>query len=293
MLNVLIYANCQGGAIAKFIAPIIAERFNVSIKHRNSYESVLLYRESGYTGEEVPEDFREDIRQADIFIYQPLKRKYGVLSTDRDIQSSVVNLISSKCMTISVPYAYNTALWPIFADDKAMKANNYLIMASKEASSFSDIENLYWKGHLDFEFDERMSRTMRLLREREEICDVKISDFVSQNISEKRLFLTHNHPSNALFSEISNQVLRMISERYIIGFSEAEIENICGRYFENYAELPGYYPVSRHAIDFFKFSYQREPDKGADEFYLSYLKALYNIVNRKIGTIPKPWDFPH
>ncbi|WP_148294161.1 WcbI family polysaccharide biosynthesis putative acetyltransferase, partial [Azospirillum sp. B506] len=147
MLNILIYANCQGGAVAKFISPIISESHNVSIKHRNSYESVLMYRESGYTGNEVPEDFREDLQQADVFIYQPLKAKYGVLSTERRISDSVLNMISGKCLPISIPYAYNTALWPIYADDKSMRVNNSIVRVSKNASSFSDIEELYWNGN--------------------------------------------------------------------------------------------------------------------------------------------------
>ncbi|WP_211098433.1 hypothetical protein, partial [Azospirillum sp. B506] len=67
---------------------------------------------------------------------------------------------------------------------------------------------------------------------------------------------------------------------------------IYGGYVENHAGLPGYYPVSRQAIEFFQFSYQTEPDEGADEFYLTYLKAVYNIVNREVAIVPKPWDFP-
>lgn len=64
-----------------------------------------------------------------------------------------------------------------------------------------DLLNLYDTNQLDFEFDKRFTANYRVGKEKEfGLCDVKIVDWIYENIHKHKMFLTQDHPTSIVFS---------------------------------------------------------------------------------------------
>jgi hypothetical protein len=68
-----------------------------------------------------------------------------------------------------------------------------------------DIMTLFDNNLLDFNFEERWTFSLNILKDSEKITDIKISDFIENNYKNIELFYTNNHPTNYIFLEIVNQ----------------------------------------------------------------------------------------
>ena len=66
-------------------------------------------------------------------------------------------------------------------------------------------------GLIDFYFEERMNVCMELLKEKDEICDIKVSDFILEHYKDKRLFVTQNHLTPYFNIWITNQILERLN----------------------------------------------------------------------------------
>ena len=80
-----------------------------------------------------------------------------------------------------------------------------------EKRKIDEIINLYDNGLIDFYFEERMNVCMELLKEKDEICDIKVSDFILEHYKDKRLFVTQNHLTPYFNIWITNQILERLN----------------------------------------------------------------------------------
>lgn len=54
----------------------------------------------------------------------------------------------------------------------------------------------------------RLSESIEALKEKEKVCDIKISDYVESNYQKRRLFYTVNHPSEEVMTELTERIMR-------------------------------------------------------------------------------------
>jgi hypothetical protein len=80
-----------------------------------------------------------------------------------------------------------------------------------EKRKIDEILNLYDNGLINFYFKERMNVCMELLKEKDKICDIKVSDFILKNYKNKRLFVTQNHLTPYFNTWITNKILEILN----------------------------------------------------------------------------------
>ena len=109
--------------------------------------------------------------------------------------------LSSKCKTILFPYIYNSALWllltPSIADgyvadysdiNKYINSEPIKKLKSK-GFSINEVLQMYKTGEIDFEYKDRFSKSIDVLKEKEKMCDVTVSDFIVKNIKNIWFFI--------------------------------------------------------------------------------------------------------
>ena len=289
MLNLLVYANCQGSMVDKFVVPEISKYLTVSAVHIVNYEAIKLgYGCAGAT--DLPEHYKQIIRDADVIVYQPLSEDHGVLSTSGRIENSFITQAKSKALKISFPYVSNSAIWPTYIEEKrngiSFKTDPHVVEIARSAHSEEDLIKKYMNGEMNFNFSDRFDVSIKGTLEREKETDVKISDFIRENISKKRLFLTHNHPATAIMSEMARQIIDLIASN--IGFEFDQSEYMRNQSFasENTCKLPGYYPIDFYSIRHYNFEFVQEQDFAAPDYYKMHMVALYNLVRGRPAEVP-------
>ena len=98
MINLVFYTNCQYRGLDYFIKNHINK---IETKHIENYSLIK-------NKNQIPVDI---LKQADIFIYQPIDKKHGIYSTDTSVENNIMSYLSPNCKIISFPYIYNSSLW--------------------------------------------------------------------------------------------------------------------------------------------------------------------------------------
>jgi len=266
-LIAIIYATCQGGAIGKFLME--SKEFN-----EKYYDPVVIsnyeYIRNNKYFIEISE-YDHAIRNADLFIYQPLDDIYLKNSTNY-----IKSLLKPTCKTLSIPYVFNTSLWSIIlaikgdvTDDWSKRDGGGRVFLNievinelrvKHGLSLNEILKLYDNNKIDFNYEIRYRTDMNLLKNKEKNMDIKVHDFIKENISKKRLFLYSSHPTSPLFIHMTNQILNYIEMSPITDNYDLDF---CGLHS---AEIPIAFPTS--SVDYFKFEFTtKEEEKIANDFY--------------------------
>ena len=273
MVKVVFYSNCQHMGIAHFIQRYIN---NIEIEHIRSY---TLIRNK----HKIPVDILKD---ADIFIYQPIHERHGTYSTDASIENNIMSYLPSNCKTISFPYIYNSSLWilvpPATVDgytgnypDMDKYVNREPIEKLKQKGySLDEVLQMFSKGLIDFEYNKRFNESIKMLKEKEEMCDVKVSTFIEKNIRKHRLFLTQNHPTTCIFVYCVNQIFSILGH-------DIKLDEFA--YDENICNLPGEWPHTSYDVKYWNFQYNNV--RINDGWYVQHIKNIYN--NYLIQRVPE------
>jgi len=265
-MNIVFYSNCQGNGLKFFLEKVFKNSNFYIIKN---YELIMYKRP-------LP---KKILNSADILIYQPLINK-GIYSTDSD---NMLSLLPKKCIKISFPYIYNDSLWILLQknSDRVLFDKIYLnkdftqneiinkesIEILKERGmSLNEVMVLYRKGKIDFKFEKRFNRSISILKEREQKCDIKVADFILENFKKHKLFLTHNHPTTCVFIHCVNQLLSILNNDTCFNLFE---------YNNNVVKLPGTpFPHTSYEKKFWNLSYN--DDFQNDEIYIDIIKYIYH-----------------
>jgi len=263
-INLVFYTNCQNRGLSYFIRKYIKE---IETKHIENYRLIKDKRQ-------IPIDI---LKQADIFIYQPIDKKHGIYSTDTSVENNIMSFLSPNCKTISFPYIYNPSLWvllpPAHIDgyigsylhmDKYVNREPIEKLKIK-GYSLDEVLQMYSKGLIDFDYENRFVKSIEILKKKEELCDVKVSDFIEKNIKKHKLFFTQNHPTTCVFIHCVNQIL------YILGYDYKFDEF---SYPENICNLPGEWPHTSYDIKYWNFEYKN--NNINNNWYVEHIKNIYN-----------------
>ncbi|ERT04243.1 nucleotide-diphospho-sugar transferase family protein [Lyngbya aestuarii BL J] len=208
----LMYTNCQRGLIFEFLK--LSNEFMKEFKVE--LDKVPHNHTAIKEGIKISDNILKD---AKLFIYQPLDDKYGELSTN-----SILSRLPSECICISLPRLYFKGYWPQHG------ANPYSKITGDIQSLFSygdtNLNQMIEEGvpkeeiiqrinKLDFynheDLIDNLEYTLNEISKREEYTDVKISEFIRQNYKNYRLFHTINHPTDMVGREVANQILQILN----------------------------------------------------------------------------------
>lgn len=206
----IIYANCQNSLIAEYLnkSPYFKQEY--SIKRF----SVHILMAKGTT---IPEQI---LKQAKLFIYQPVKDLHGVRSS-----KYLLNKLPSDCQQISFPSLYFKGYFPQLCKNPAIKIVkpnhpfgliphgdiNIISMLKQGKSKAGIIKHLSDPNFYTSEFlISTVEQSLQELSERESQLEVKVSEFIKINYQHYRLFYTQNHPTDILGMYVVNQILHLL-----------------------------------------------------------------------------------
>ena len=268
MTNLVFYTNCQCRGLFYFLQKHID---NLKVTHIENYSLIKNKRQIQVNV----------LKQADIFIYQPIDKKHGAYSTDISVENNIMSHLSPNCKVISFPYIYNSALWVLIPPanidgyignylDIDKYINRECIEKLKEKGyTLDEVLQMYSKGLIDFDYENRFNKSIEILKKKEEACDVKISEFIEKNIRKHRLFLTQNHPTTCVFIHCVNQILS------ILGYNHKYDEFA---YPENICNLPGEWSHTSYDIKYWNFEYNI--NNINNDCYVKHIKNIYEGYSR-------------
>lgn len=226
--KIFCFGNCQAEMIAQYIN-IFGVKDYIASAQRN-------YIKIDQT------KIIELMKQADIIIYQPLSIKYGKLSYQN------IQTISEKYnkLLITFPYIYNDGLHSLEYDGNLMKFKGDDIIKELVRKNYSKdmIYNLYENNKIDFKLQLRFKNSMKILEQKENVTNIKISNFIKKNYQKNNLFFGYDHPTSVIFIEIINQI-----NKFLISPIKINLKN-------NLPELSNYLaPISKYDIQIHKYTF--------------------------------------
>jgi Polysaccharide biosynthesis enzyme WcbI len=251
----IIFGNCQGHAIKKYL------------EFSDFYE---IYDVKSYSNWELLSNHElcipvQEIQSADLVIYQPLTDIHNCYSTNKKNPTSFFNLLQESCNTISFPRIHNNAIFPIFHKNK--QHSDIYGRFTNQVSNEESLIYLYENNLVDYDFTNRMQENYAISKQKEEKCDVRIIDYILQNIHKRKMFLTQDHPTSCVLNEITKQICDIAGANYNFDKVDSMDENWIGLPDSVYSRPTNQYPISRYAIHHFGFEYVKEEDPDADLFY--------------------------
>jgi hypothetical protein len=264
--KVFIYGTCQSSAVMRFLRE--SKEFNEKYE---VIEQVLSYEKISQNIDfiEVPSHFW-NLSHADVFFYQPVRDIYGKNATNY-----LKSFLQQSCVPISMPFIYNSCTYPLvpalkrdFTDEWLKGQGDKLVLINREAIdvlidkglSSAEILSLYDNNELDFYFQQRISVARVITAEKEADLDIKVGDYIFENITGKRLFLYCSHPTTHVLLHAANQVLGKLGCDPIEDTFDLDFCGLssCG--------MPVPYPTA--SVSYFNFEFQSgKPPDGTDQFY--------------------------
>jgi hypothetical protein len=86
-----------------------------------------------------------------------------------------------------------------------------IINQIKSGKNKEEIIHEYQEGDIDFKVVSRFTESLLIMKERESVTDIKLTNYISNNYRKNKLFITHNHPTNILMIETVRQILNLMS----------------------------------------------------------------------------------
>jgi len=177
-MNCIIYANCVGClGMARLFSS------------HPSFKSIKFYH--NYIVDEYPSD--EELSICNLFIFQ--------YSSKESVEKYTCKLHET-CKQVSFPYIYDDGTFSIHMGTGGFTPIDKLV---KKNYTLDEILKMYDDGTIDFELESRREKSIQILKEKEKVCTIQISDFIELNRI-KPIFFTHNHPTMILLIELCNRI---------------------------------------------------------------------------------------
>lgn len=261
--NVVIYATCQGR--------MLCDVFNASSQFSSQYR--IIDQVQNYELIRTGRSFLtylnhlENLKQADVFIYQPIADIYGDNATD-----VLKSYLKPDAVAISIPYVYNSSFWPIVPTSNIDVSDDWMVPMMSVIKNAEVIRELYKtlsldeilrefsQGNIDFQYIKRFNNDITILQEKENVTDVKAAQFILDNYKRMILFNGPSHPTYDVICHMGNQILRILG-----------IDDVV-----EYVDQPWYYP-SLEPLPFTKCAKQAfgfEFESQSEEFYFPLIRKM-------------------
>ena len=263
--RIALFGNCQVEALERVLRLALPDRgFEIACLANNPF-----------TGEMLPtEGILETLGRADVVVFQPLGKRFGVLS-----QSSLRESLSNTVLTF--PRLFNAGIAGLCFAPLATRApsNTYggemIVKLLEQGVTPAEIKRRYREGGIDFELPRRFDECVEIMRRRESSTDIVFADYIEANHRSKRLFLTHNHPATPLFVELSRQIATLSA----LPIDLVRIHSVRGN---NIGGLPqGYAPISPFDADALGYEFPFDPN-----WYEAGSMVIDHIAQSHLGNQP-------
>ena len=99
-MKIVFYGNCQ----------LNIGVYNIFKNYIDADYSIISSYDIIYNNLDIPINI---LKEADIFIYQPINEKYGIYSINNNIENSIMTYLNKNCNKICVPYLYFDSFFPL------------------------------------------------------------------------------------------------------------------------------------------------------------------------------------
>lgn len=223
--------------------------------------------------------------ECDLFIYQNVldKNKYGRLRAT----SCILSRLKSTCITVSIPNIYFDGYFPqiekndrnilmdVQEDGMFKWADKYCnIMIEQGMNTQEIIGSLSDKDFIQKkDIMEHVKKSLKCLKEREAVTDIKISDYIEKYYRKKQLFFAPNHPINELIIECAKRVLRKLGMDEDIHYeSVTEFYSLMGEDIPIYPSVVDKLGMSSCLKTFFPNRYIEYMSLSFEEYYQLYCR---------------------
>ena len=278
-MNIVFYSNCQCRGIKYFLEEYLKNKNIIVnfIELENNYQMIK-------NNSLLPIDI---LQLADIFIYQPIDKKWNIYSTDDNIQNNIISYLKKDCLKISFPYIYNSSLWCIITPSLGdgitgggyfKDVNKYINKECIEKLklnrfSLEQVIDMYHNDKINFNYEERLNNNLLILKEK--ICNIIVSDFIEENIKHIELFLNQGHPTTPLFVHCANQIIDLLyGEKNTFPYNYPE------QYFAGDFRLPH----SKYDLQYWNFKYDVVINDNA---YIEHIRNIYNSYDYELDSLAK------
>jgi len=201
-MPIVFLGSCQSDILGREFAKIFKEKEIISIVN---WDKILKNLP-------VPDELWE----TDVLIYQPYLGKND-FNTD-DICKKLLS-INPNVKLISFPYCDFNLYTPTHKrHPKDIVTKKYPFTKFEEIPSClidcQSVEEMVKKldeESLPFNFKAIEENQFLKLRERDDRCSIKITDFIKENWKKERLFYTRNHPTNTLMLYIAREISKLLN----------------------------------------------------------------------------------
>jgi hypothetical protein len=267
-LKCLLIGNCQNDGLMHYLS--LSKEFSETydMKHYTNWQ---LIRDNC----EVP---MNDIQNADLFIYQPLRIVHGCYSTDPTVEGSIGSYVKDSTIKIAYPYIFSSSMWPLVQKGKNINiwfGGEVIDNLLSEGLSRYDIINLYLKNEIKWDYKNRFKKSIQILKQKETITDIKVSNFIEKNLLDKLLFLIPQHPTSEVFLYVTNQILKKLNMKEL---AEDIIKTVNDRNIPDstYDHPSGMHPLHESFIEELNLNYGTEYLYDSKEFYLQRIMTYLN-----------------
>ena len=228
LLQVTIWANCQGDAIKTMLNRYHSDKYDV--KHFMNYEYI-------YSNKPIPEDFKH----TDIFIYQNYSKSNGTY----DLSTILTNVLKPSCKRICIPSLRGEFLFCYTNTPLHRVKNNNTITPKTPYGKFcygidyidNELHDIDYTRYNEFDktqliecvYNKLMdpnlvsiftictyfNKNIDFLRSKIVSSDIpELLDFIIMNFKQIRLFHNTNHPTGVLLSFMVQKVFQLLSLDY-------------------------------------------------------------------------------
>lgn len=255
------YGLCQLEEIIKLLK---------KIKEFTNIYATIYYRKSYTMSVPLEKDFLDLLPKADLFLYQPISKKYEDKST-----FYLLTLLSDKCIRLGFPYVYNDGLSALSYSrnyEEKIFGHEDIIKYFENGLELKDVLDLLKNEKIEFEqFHKRFYECVEHMKKAEETLEIKLVPYILGILPYRRIFRIAPHPYNNFILDL----MYIILDR--LGIS-TEITPEIGE------TLLTYYPhlkltISPYEKKFFNLTY--EVDKNWFEIYSQFVDLIYKKWKNK------------
>lgn len=194
--NIVTLGNCQADHMGQLLKIMTKDYFTL--------KSYLNFRK-----DLNKQELLKSIKKADVLIYQPLSDFYDELSF-KNIQK-ITKKYNTKLITF--PYIYNDGIYSLEFGIGKICGEEVILNLFKDGLSQEQIISKYLSQEIDFDLLNRFSESLQIMRERESLLDIRLTDFLEKNYTKQKLFYGYNHPTNVVFLEAIKQIIKKLDFR--------------------------------------------------------------------------------
>lgn len=238
--SIVAFGNCQADAIIRLLSVSLP-------KDRYAFS---FYWNNWRTGEMASTDaILAAVAAADVLLYQPLGVHHGPLS-----EQNVLNVRRKDGVTLSWAFLYNDASCSL-SHEVSHPTHKYGFVFGEKAvlehlrrDGIARTLDAFRDGGIDFGLPERFRCCVDEIARREQATTVKLADFIRANYRERKLFLSHSHPTTAVFLEMLRQIKDQAGLPIDLRAIDAANENVAMMHDVAVAFTP--YDVAVHGYKF-------------------------------------------